>query len=70
MKNKKLIESGSPSSSMMQPSEQEQLLKKLLQRQYPMAQDEPSQMPETPQGSKQDYHARMDALIEKYANEL
>lgn len=69
MKIKKFIESESLSSSITQPSEPEQLLRNLLQRQYPMAQDEPTQMPETPQASNQDYHARMDAWLEKYANE-
>ena len=58
-------ESEHMSSSTTQPSKK-QLFANLLKVQYPMSQDEQSQMPAQPQDSMSGYHAHMEALIEKY----
>lgn len=52
-------------TSEMPPSDPNKRLEGLLNRQYPMSQDEPSQ-----QTLNQAYLDRMDQLIKEYENEL
>ena len=46
------------------------LFSKLFKVQYPMTQEAPSPKDEQPDYSKMGYHEHMDALIEKYKDEL
>ena len=46
------------------------LFSKLFKVQYPMTQEAPSPKEEEPDYSKMGYHGHMDALIEKYKDEL
>jgi len=46
------------------------LFSKLFKVQYPMTQEAPSAKEEEPDYSKMGYHEHMDALIEKYKDEL
>ena len=59
----------SKAENLHQDSNKEVLFARLLKRQYPMSQDEPSMQPDKPQDSVQDYHARMDKWLEDHSNE-
>lgn len=69
-KSKEDISDNLPEKPEQEAVDKKALFSKLFKVQYPMTQEAPSPKEEEPDYFKMGYHEHMDALIEKYKDEL